>query len=41
MSARYTRLGQLEGKFGVPGREYLTASDFGGNNHPQGLDNYC
>ena len=31
MSARYTSLGQLEGKFGVPAREYLTARDFGGN----------
>ena len=25
------RLGQLEGKFGVPAREYLAARDFGGN----------
>ena len=31
MSAKYTRLGQLEGRFGVPAREYLTAHDFGGN----------
>ena len=31
MSAKSTRLGQLEGKFGVPGRDYLTARDFGGN----------
>ena len=31
MSAKYTRLGQLKGKFGVPEREYLTARDFGGN----------
>ena len=31
MSAEYTRLGQLEAKFGVPAREYLTARDFGGN----------
>ena len=31
MSAKYTRLGQLEGIFGVPAREYLTAPDFGGN----------
>ena len=31
MSANYTRLGQLEGKFGVPAREYLTARDFGGD----------
>ena len=31
MSAKYTRLGQLEGTFRVPAREYLTASDFGGN----------
>ena len=31
MSAKYTGLGQLEGKFGVPAREYLTARDFGGN----------
>ena len=31
MSAKYTRLGQVEGKFGVPVREYLTACDFGGN----------
>ena len=31
MSARYTKLGQLEGKFGFPAREYLTAHDFGGN----------
>ena len=31
MSAKYTRLGQLEGKFGVPAREYLTASGFDGN----------
>ena len=30
MSAKYTRLGQLEGKFGVPAREYLTACDFDG-----------
>ena len=29
MSAKYTRLGQLKGKFGVPAREYLTARDFG------------
>ena len=28
MSAKYTRLGQLEAKFGVPAREYLTARDF-------------
>ena len=27
MSAKDTRLGQLEGKFGVPAREYLTARD--------------
>ena len=31
MSAKYTRLGQLKGKFGVSVREYLTARDFGGN----------
>ena len=31
MSVKYTRLGQLEGKFGVPAREYFTARDFGGN----------
>ena len=31
MSAKYTELGQLKGKFGVPAREYLTACDFGGN----------
>ena len=31
MSAKYTRLGQLKGKFGVPAREYLTARDFAGN----------
>ena len=31
MSAEYTRLGQLEGEFGVPAREYLTARDFGGH----------
>ena len=31
MFAKYTRLGQLEGKFGVPTREYHTARDFGGN----------
>ena len=31
MSAKYTRLGKLEGKFEVPAREYLTARDFGGN----------
>ena len=31
MSAKHTRLGQLEGKFGVPAREYLTERDFGGN----------
>ena len=31
MSAKYTRLGQLEDKFGVPAREYLTSLDFGGN----------
>ena len=31
MPAKYTRLGQLKGKFGVPAREYLTARDFGGN----------
>ena len=31
MSAKYTRLGQLKGKFGVPARENLTAHDFGGN----------
>ena len=31
MSAKYTRLGQLKGKFGVPAREYLTARDFGEN----------
>ena len=31
MSAKYTRLGQLKAKFGVPAREYLTARDFGGN----------
>ena len=30
MSAKYTRLGQLEGEFGVPAREYHTAGDFGG-----------
>ena len=30
MSAIYTRLGQLKGKFGVHAREYLTARDFGG-----------
>ena len=29
MSAEYTRVGQLEGKFRVPAREYLTARDFG------------
>ena len=28
MSAKYTRLGQLEAKFGFPAREYLTARDF-------------
>ena len=28
MSAKHTRLGQLEGNFA---REYLTARDFGGN----------
>ena len=31
MSAKYTRLGQLEGKFGVPAREYLIARNFFGN----------
>ena len=31
MSAKYTRLGQLKGKFGVTAREYFTESDFGGN----------
>ena len=31
MSAKYTKLGQLKGKFGVPAREYLTARDYGGN----------
>ena len=31
MSARYTRLGQLEGKFRVLSREYLTARDLGRN----------
>ena len=31
MSAKYTRLRQLDSKFGVPVREYLTARDFGGN----------
>ena len=31
MSAKYTRLGQLKGKFVVPAREYLTARDFAGN----------
>ena len=31
MSSKCTRLGQLEGKFGVPAREYLTARDFRGN----------
>ena len=31
MSAKYTRLGQLDGKFGVHAREYLAAHDFGGN----------
>ena len=31
MSAKYTRLGQLKGAFGVPAKEYLTACDFGGN----------
>ena len=31
MSAKYTILGQLKAKFGVPAREYLTARDFGGN----------
>ena len=31
MSAEYTRLGQLNGKFGVPARMCLTAPDFGGN----------
>ena len=28
MSAKYTKLGQLKGKFGVPAKEYLTACDF-------------
>ena len=31
MSAKYTRVGQLEGKLGVPAREYLTARYFDGN----------
>ena len=31
MSAIFTRLGQLEAKFGFPAREYHTARDFGGN----------
>ena len=31
MSAKYTGLGQLKGKFGLTAREYLTARDFGGN----------
>ena len=31
MSAKYTKLGQLEGKFGVLASEYLTARNFGGN----------
>ena len=31
MSAKYTRLGQLKGEFGVPAREYLTARNFGGD----------
>ena len=31
MCAKYTRLGQLKGKFGVPAREYLTARDFARN----------
>ena len=31
MPAKYTRLGQLEGRFRVPARQYLTARDFGGN----------
>ena len=31
MSAKYTKLVQLKGKFGVPAREYPTACDFGGN----------
>ena len=30
MSAKYTRLGQLEAKLGVHAREYLTAREFGG-----------
>ena len=35
MSAKYTRLGQLKAKFGVPAREYLTARDIGGNFYPR------
>ena len=31
MSAKYTRLGQLKGKFGVTAKEYLTARNFAGN----------
>ena len=31
MSAIYTRLGKLVGKFGVPARYYLTAHTFGRN----------
>ena len=43
MSAKYTRLGQLKGKSGVPAREYFTARDFVIFEipRPQGLDNYC
>ena len=38
MSAKYARLGQLEGKFGISAREYLTARDFWWKFLPEKLD---